>query len=161
MQILKRQKVENAKWERKKKKGIEKHESWYRKRRSRIHGRTVADDWAGAVMQKLLAIQKCYRRTDWHGKVKSRVSATKNVGAGSGLPHTAKGERVTDDCAMSAGMELGMEYVMELGGGHGAGHGTCHGTGQWGWNWAWNWAVGMELGMELLMELGGGHRASS
>ena len=24
----------------------------------------VADGWAGAVMQRLFAIQKCYRRTD-------------------------------------------------------------------------------------------------
>ena len=41
-----------------------------------IHGTSVADGWAGAIMQKLLAIQKCYQRTDgpmqWtdrHGKV--------------------------------------------------------------------------------------------
>ena len=30
----------------------------YTKTESRIHGKTVADSWAGAVMQKLLAIQK-------------------------------------------------------------------------------------------------------
>ena len=30
----------------------------------RINGTSVADGWAGAVMQKLLAIQKCYGRTD-------------------------------------------------------------------------------------------------
>ena len=30
----------------------------------RIHGRTVADDWAGAVMPKPLAIQKCDGPTD-------------------------------------------------------------------------------------------------
>ena len=30
----------------------------------RIHVRTVADGWAGAEMQKPLAIQKCYGRTD-------------------------------------------------------------------------------------------------
>ena len=43
-----------------------------RKKQGRIHGRTVADGWAGAVMQKPLAIQKCdvptyrptYRPTD-------------------------------------------------------------------------------------------------
>ena len=28
------------------------------------HGQTVADGWAGAVMQKPLAIQKCYGRID-------------------------------------------------------------------------------------------------
>ena len=35
-------------------------------KQGRIHGRTVADGWAGpgAVMQKPLAIQKCYERTD-------------------------------------------------------------------------------------------------
>ena len=55
-------------------------------KQGRIHGRTVADGWAGAVMRKQLGIQKCdgptdgptYRPTDRHGKVKSRVSATKN-----------------------------------------------------------------------------------
>ena len=30
----------------------------------RIRGRTVADGWAGAVMQKPLAIQKCDGRTN-------------------------------------------------------------------------------------------------
>ena len=30
----------------------------------RIHGNPVADGWAGAVMLKLLAIQKCYGRRD-------------------------------------------------------------------------------------------------
>ena len=30
----------------------------------RIHGNTVADGWAGAVMQKPLAIQKYFGRTD-------------------------------------------------------------------------------------------------
>ena len=30
----------------------------------RIHGNPVADDWAGAVMQKPLGIQKCDGRTD-------------------------------------------------------------------------------------------------
>ena len=34
------------------------------KKQGRIHGRTVADGWAGAVMQKPLAIQKCDWRTD-------------------------------------------------------------------------------------------------
>ena len=29
-----------------------------------IHGNPVADGWAGAIMRKLLAIQKCDRRTD-------------------------------------------------------------------------------------------------
>ena len=36
------------------------------KKQGRIHGNPVADGWAGAVMQKPLAIQKCYgtdRRT--------------------------------------------------------------------------------------------------
>ena len=40
----------------------------------RIHGTTVADGWAGAVMQKPLAIQDYDGPTDRHGK----VSATKN-----------------------------------------------------------------------------------
>ena len=35
----------------------------------RIHGNPVADGWAGAVMQKPVAIQKCYGPTDRHGKV--------------------------------------------------------------------------------------------
>ena len=35
----------------------------------RIHGKQVADSWAGAVMRKPLGIQKCYGRTDRHGKV--------------------------------------------------------------------------------------------
>ena len=30
----------------------------------RIHGNPVADGWAGAVMQKLLAIQKYFGRTE-------------------------------------------------------------------------------------------------
>ena len=58
------------------------------KQQGQIHGNPVADGWAGAVMQKSLAIQKCCRptyrwtdrRTDRHGKVKSHVSATKNSG---------------------------------------------------------------------------------
>ena len=33
-------------------------------KQGRIHGRTVADGWAGAVMQKPLAIQKCDGWTD-------------------------------------------------------------------------------------------------
>ena len=54
------------------------------KKQGRIHDNTVADGWAGAVVQKPLGIQKCYRmdrltdqRTDRHGKVQSRVSVTK------------------------------------------------------------------------------------
>ena len=42
----------------------------------RIHGNSVADGWAGAVVRKPLGIQKCYEadgrtdgRTDRHGKV--------------------------------------------------------------------------------------------
>ena len=35
----------------------------------RMNGNPVADGWAGAVMQKPLAIQKCYGPTDRHGKV--------------------------------------------------------------------------------------------
>ena len=34
------------------------------KEQGRIHGNTVADGWAGAVMQKPLAIQNCGGRTD-------------------------------------------------------------------------------------------------
>ena len=46
------------------------------KKQGRIHGNTVADGWAGAVVRKPLGIQKCYgtdgptdRRPDQHGKV--------------------------------------------------------------------------------------------
>ena len=42
-------------------------QTWFEQ--GRIHGNPVADGWAGAEMQKLLAIQKCYRRTGRHGKV--------------------------------------------------------------------------------------------
>ena len=35
-----------------------------RKQQGRIHGNTVADGWAGAVMQKPLAIQKHFLPTD-------------------------------------------------------------------------------------------------
>ena len=49
----------------------------YKKRQGRIHGNPVPDGWAGAVMQKLLGIQKYDGRTDLptdrptdrHGKV--------------------------------------------------------------------------------------------
>ena len=34
------------------------------KEQGRIHGKTVADSWAGAVMQKPLPIQKCDGRMD-------------------------------------------------------------------------------------------------
>ena len=34
------------------------------RKQGRIHGNPVADGWAGAVMRKPLAIQKCDRRTD-------------------------------------------------------------------------------------------------
>ena len=59
-------------------------DGWHRVRKQgRIHGNPVADSWAGAVMRKPLAIQKCDGRTDGrtdrHGKVYSRVSATKNM----------------------------------------------------------------------------------
>ena len=37
---------------------------WYLKQ-GRIHGRTVVENWAGAVMQKTLAIQKCDGRMGW------------------------------------------------------------------------------------------------
>ena len=33
-------------------------------KQGQIHGNPVADGWAGAVMQKPLAIQKCYRQTE-------------------------------------------------------------------------------------------------
>ena len=33
-------------------------------KQGRMHGKTVADGWAGAVMQKLLEIQKYLLRTD-------------------------------------------------------------------------------------------------
>ena len=33
-------------------------------KQGRIHGNPVADDWAGAVMRKPIAIQKCYGGTD-------------------------------------------------------------------------------------------------
>ena len=34
-------------------------EGWHDCKQGRIRGKTVADGWAGAVMQKPLAIQKC------------------------------------------------------------------------------------------------------
>ena len=34
------------------------------RKQGRIHGNTVADGLAGAVMRKPLTIQKCYGRTD-------------------------------------------------------------------------------------------------
>ena len=51
------------------------------KKQGRIHGNPVADGWAGAVMRKPLAIQKCYGPTDQRTDTVrcSRVSATKNV----------------------------------------------------------------------------------
>ena len=42
------------------------------KKQSRIHGNPVANDWAGAVVQKPLGIQKSYGTDQWtdqHGKV--------------------------------------------------------------------------------------------
>ena len=49
-------------------------------KQGRIHGNPVANSWAGAVMRKPLAIQKCFGwtsgPTDQHGKVLSRVSVT-------------------------------------------------------------------------------------
>ena len=45
-----------------------------------MHGFVVAGGWAGAVMPKLLAVQKydvTDGRTDRHGKFLSRVSMTK------------------------------------------------------------------------------------
>ena len=49
-------------------------------KQGRIHGKIVADGWAGAVLRPL-AIQKhqgpTNRPTDRHGKLYSRVSATK------------------------------------------------------------------------------------
>ena len=44
-------------------------------KQGQIHGRTVADGWAEAVMQKPLAIQKCYGPTDRQTRqgVESRV----------------------------------------------------------------------------------------
>ena len=35
-----------------------------KQKQGRIHGNPVADGWAGAVMQKLLGIQKCDGSTD-------------------------------------------------------------------------------------------------
>ena len=53
------------------------------KEQGRIYGSPVADGWAGAVMRKLIGIQKCDRPTDRptdrNGKVLSRVPATKNA----------------------------------------------------------------------------------
>ena len=53
-------------------------------KQDRIHGRTVADGWVGAIMQKPLAIQKYDGRTSGgtDGQTNtarySRMSATKN-----------------------------------------------------------------------------------
>ena len=54
-------------------------------KQGRIYGNPVADGWAGAIMQKSLAILGCYGptdrgtdgRTDRYGKVLSRACATK------------------------------------------------------------------------------------
>ena len=35
-----------------------------KRKKGRIHGNPVTDSWAGAVMQKMLAIQKCYKQMD-------------------------------------------------------------------------------------------------
>ena len=56
-----------------------------RAKQGRIHGKTVADGWAGAVMQKPLGIQKCdlptYGRTDVPTYRHGKVSATKSIRA--------------------------------------------------------------------------------
>ena len=36
----------------------------YQRQQGRVHGNQVADGWAGAVMRKLLGIQKCDGPTD-------------------------------------------------------------------------------------------------
>ena len=38
---------------------------WCQRQQGRVHGNQVADGWAGAVMRKLLGIQKCDGPTDW------------------------------------------------------------------------------------------------
>ena len=43
---------------------------FFKKKQGRIHGNPVADGWAGAVLQKLVGIQKCDGSTDqltWQG----------------------------------------------------------------------------------------------
>ena len=53
--------------------------SSFSSKQGRINGNPVADDWAGAVMQKPPAILAIFRTdgpTDRHGEVLSRVSAT-------------------------------------------------------------------------------------
>ena len=42
-------------------------------KQGRIHGNPVADSWAGAVIQKSLRIQKCYRPTDGRTDQQSKV----------------------------------------------------------------------------------------
>ena len=54
------------------------HRFAVRNKQGRIHGNPVADGLAGAV-RKPLGIQKCDGPTDRHGKVQSRVSATKKT----------------------------------------------------------------------------------
>ena len=58
---------------RRRRKEKEKEEKKKKQKQGRIHGNPVADGWAGAVMRKPLAIQKCDQwtdgRTDRHGKV--------------------------------------------------------------------------------------------
>ena len=46
-----------------------------RVQQGRIHGNPVADGLAGAVMRKLLAIQKCYGR---HGRTDGRTDGRMN-----------------------------------------------------------------------------------
>ena len=43
-------------------------------KQGRIHGKTVADGWAGAVMQIPFAIQKYLGPTDRHGPARFRVA---------------------------------------------------------------------------------------
>ena len=49
------------------------------RKQGRIHGNPVADGWAGAVMQKPLAIQNCYRRTDGRTDLPTRQGEESRV----------------------------------------------------------------------------------
>ena len=81
-----------------------------RKEQGRIHGNTVADGWAGAVVRKPLGIQKCYGTdgpTDQPTRqgVESRLfvclflSATKNFRLGNRRAFALVGPKIAGtDC---------------------------------------------------------------
>ena len=67
------------KTEREKERKEGRQNEWKKRRnQGRIHGKPVADGWAGALMRKPIAIQKCDGRTDQHGKVQTVESLVRD-----------------------------------------------------------------------------------